>query len=50
MLNQKKTILFAAGGTGGHVIPAYVLAKAIMEAHPEYVCVFVGAKGKFEES
>lgn len=46
---KNQTILFAAGGTGGHVIPAYVLAKEIQTQYPTYRCVFVGAKGKFEE-
>ncbi|MEZ4819352.1 MAG: undecaprenyldiphospho-muramoylpentapeptide beta-N-acetylglucosaminyltransferase [Bdellovibrionota bacterium] len=49
MSADQKTILFAAGGTGGHVIPAFVLASEIREKHPEYRCVFVGVKGKFEE-
>jgi len=46
---KKRTILFAAGGTGGHVIPAYVLAKAIEKKHSDIQCIFVGAKGKFEQ-
>lgn len=47
---EQQNILFAAGGTGGHVIPAYVLASAIKKQHPRCEMVFIGAKGKFEET
>jgi UDP-N-acetylglucosamine--N-acetylmuramyl-(pentapeptide) pyrophosphoryl-undecaprenol N-acetylglucosamine transferase len=46
-MGKEKTILLAAGGTGGHVIPAYVLACGLQKKG--YRCVFVGARGKFEE-
>lgn len=48
MSAPRRTIIFAAGGTGGHVIPAYVLAKKIKATYPDVHCLFVGAKGKFE--
>lgn len=41
-------ILFAAGGTGGHINPALAVAGEIRERHPEAEILFVGAKGKME--
>ena len=41
-------ILFAAGGTGGHINPALAAAGEIRERHPDAEILFVGAKGKME--
>ncbi len=38
-----KKILFAAGGTGGHVFPAIAVADAVHELDPEAEIAFVGA-------
>lgn len=41
-------ILFAAGGTGGHINPALAVAGEIRERYPDAEILFVGAKGKME--
>ncbi len=41
-------ILFAAGGTGGHINPALAVAGEIREKHPEAEILFVGTKDKME--
>ena len=41
-------ILFAAGGTGGHINPALATAGEIRERYPDAEILFVGAKGKME--
>ena len=39
-------VLFAAGGTGGHIYPAIAVAKELSSRHPDAVVRFVGtAKG-----
>ena len=39
-------VLFAAGGTGGHVIPALVVAQELVARRPDTEVLFVGtAKG-----
>ena len=42
-------VLFAAGGTGGHINPALAVAGEIRERYPDAEIRFVGAKGKMEE-
>jgi UDP-N-acetylglucosamine--N-acetylmuramyl-(pentapeptide) pyrophosphoryl-undecaprenol N-acetylglucosamine transferase len=42
-------ILFAAGGTGGHLFPAISIAEQIKQIEPGVEFLFVGAKGKIEE-
>jgi UDP-N-acetylglucosamine--N-acetylmuramyl-(pentapeptide) pyrophosphoryl-undecaprenol N-acetylglucosamine transferase len=42
------TILFAAGGTGGHVYPAIAIAEEIKKQAPEVRIVFAGTKEKIE--
>ena len=43
-----KTLVFAAGGTGGHIIPALTTARSIKDKFPEINIVFVGAGGELE--
>lgn len=41
-------ILFAAGGTGGHINPALAAAGEIREKYPDAEILFVGTKDKME--
>lgn len=41
-------ILFAAGGTGGHINPALAVAGEIAERYPDADILFVGTKDKME--
>lgn len=43
------SILFVAGGTGGHVIPALNMADYIAQKAPHWEISFVGRKDSFEE-
>lgn len=36
-------VLFAGGGTGGHIYPALTIAKALLEKHPDSEVLFVGS-------
>lgn len=47
MLNNKK-ILFATGGTGGHINPALAVAGCIREQYPDADILFVGTAEKME--
>jgi len=47
MLNNKR-ILFAAGGTGGHINPALAVAGLIRERCPDAEILFVGTSEKME--
>lgn len=42
------TILFAAGGTGGHLYPAIAIAEEIKKREPHATIVFAGTKEKIE--
>ncbi|MDD8018214.1 MAG: undecaprenyldiphospho-muramoylpentapeptide beta-N-acetylglucosaminyltransferase, partial [Bacteroidota bacterium] len=42
------TILFAGGGTGGHLYPAIAIAEEIKKKNPQARIVFVGTKKKIE--
>ena len=42
------TLVFAGGGTGGHLYPALAIADEIRRRHPDAVIVFVGTAGKIE--
>jgi UDP-N-acetylglucosamine--N-acetylmuramyl-(pentapeptide) pyrophosphoryl-undecaprenol N-acetylglucosamine transferase len=42
-------LLFAAGGTGGHIFPALAVADRCRELHPDIEIEFVGTRGKLEE-
>lgn len=41
-------ILFATGGTGGHINPALAVASEIRERYPDAQILFVGTKDKME--
>lgn len=41
-------IIFAAGGTGGHINPALAAAGEIREKHPDAEILFIGTKDKME--
>ncbi len=43
-------VAVAGGGTGGHVFPALAVAEAIRERHPDSRVLFLGAKGRIDES
>ncbi len=49
MLNGKK-ILFAAGGTGGHINPALAVAGYIRENYPDAQILFAGTPNKMEST
>lgn len=41
-MGQAKTVLFAAGGTSGHIHPAIAVANELKEQHPNIHIVFCG--------
>ncbi len=45
---QSPSILFAAGGTGGHLFPAIAIAEEIQKIRPDARIAFVGTKDKIE--
>ena len=47
---MKKNIIISGGGTGGHLFPAIAIAQALQKADNEVNILFVGAKGKIEET
>ncbi len=47
-MNKAPKILFAGGGTGGHLFPAVAVAERVLEKAPESKIVFVGSKSKIE--
>ncbi len=49
MKTRRLSILFAAGGTGGHLYPAIAIADEIKRRNPAVLITFVGTRGKIEE-
>jgi UDP-N-acetylglucosamine--N-acetylmuramyl-(pentapeptide) pyrophosphoryl-undecaprenol N-acetylglucosamine transferase len=47
--NQKHSIYFAGGGTGGHLYPALAVAEALRDALPQAVIRFIGAQRGIEQ-
>jgi UDP-N-acetylglucosamine--N-acetylmuramyl-(pentapeptide) pyrophosphoryl-undecaprenol N-acetylglucosamine transferase len=41
-------VLFAGGGTGGHLYPGLAMARALVQQHPEVEALFVGAQRGIE--
>ncbi len=48
MQSDRLSILFAGGGTGGHLFPAIAIADEITKLNPTAAIAFVGTKGKIE--
>lgn len=48
MSNKDANILFAGGGTGGHLFPALAIADEIRKRNPNANLLFVGTKDKIE--
>ena len=48
MQSDRLSILFAGGGTGGHLFPAIAIADEIRKMIPAASIAFVGTKGKIE--
>ena len=42
------TVLFAGGGTGGHLYPAIAIAEEVLKLEPKARIVFAGTKAKIE--
>jgi UDP-N-acetylglucosamine--N-acetylmuramyl-(pentapeptide) pyrophosphoryl-undecaprenol N-acetylglucosamine transferase len=43
-----RRVLFAGGGTGGHVFPALAIAEALQRAEPDMEIRFIGTRGRIE--
>ena len=41
-------VIFAGGGTGGHLFPGIAVAEALRELRPDAVISFVGSRGRIE--
>lgn len=49
MSNQKINLLFAAGGTGGHLFPATAVANYLRANYNDKVnCFFIGTEDRIE--
>lgn len=46
---SERRLLFAAGGTGGHIFPALAVADCCRRLYPDTKIEFVGTRGRLEE-
>ena len=47
-MTQRLRVLFAGGGTGGHLYPGLAIARALVAARPDVEPFFVGAQRGIE--
>jgi len=47
-VNKHLKIIFAGGGTGGHLFPALAIAEEVKNINPNAEILFLGTKGKIE--
>lgn len=47
--DDRKTVIFAAGGTSGHIHPALAIASEIRDNNPDVRIIFCGLAGNIEE-
>lgn len=50
MADPRTTVLFAGGGTGGHLYPGLAIARTLMRLDPTVQPIFVGAKRGIERT